>query len=508
MANKKFFITTPIYYVNGLPHIGHAYTTAAADVLARYHRLKGDDVFFLVGTDENAQKNVESALKKRKELEDGEKLTTRELAQKYVDLMSAKWQETWDELNISNDDFMRTSAPRHIKYVEDFWAKVLAKGDIYKNTYQGLYCTGCEEYKNESDLVDGVCPLHKRKAEVLSEENYFFKLSKYRDALLKHIEKNPDFIQPETRRNEVVSFIKDFAKDFSISRKSLEWGIPVPGDPSQTIYVWFDALLNYASAKPDRWPADVHLVGKDIIKFHCAYWPAMLMSAGLHLPKTVFAHGFFTISGEKISKTLGNTIDPLDLAKKYGVDATRYVLLAEVPFGQDADVSLEKFDARYESDLVNGLGNLASRILTMASKQPVTFDYSNDGAFKASFKKYWAEYQEALDSLKISDALHTLSAAIKFLDQYINENQPWKLAKEDPAKFQQSISMLLESLRHVAWLYMPLVPEASEKILVSLGVYDGERALGIKKIQNWGNLSGMVEFKKIEPLFPRLTTSK
>lgn len=501
---KKFYLTTPIYYVNAPPHLGHAYTTIAADALARFHRMNGEDVFFLVGTDENAQKNVESALKKREELEEGTKLPTRELVQKFVDLMSAKWQQTWDELNISNDDFIRTTQPRHIKYVEDFWRKVKANGDIYKATYEGLYCTACEEYKTESELVDGLCILHKIKPIILSEENYFFKLSKYKDQLLKHIEKHPEFIQPETRRNEVVAYIKDYARDFSISRKNLEWGIPVPDDKDQTIYVWFDALLNYVSAKPERWPADLHLVGKDIIKFHCAYWPAMLMSVGLPLPKTVFAHGFFTIDGQKMSKTIGNVIAPLELKDRFGVDATRYVLLAEIPFGHDGDISREKFDTRYEADLVNGLGNLTSRILTMASRQPVKFDYALAGDLETNIKKWWSDYGKQMESVQIGDALQTLVSAMRFFDQFAETHQPWKLAKSDPEKFQQIISVLLEALRHIAWMFLPFVPETSQQILTWLGVFDTEKKLPLAKIQKWGNLKGTKEFQKAQPLFPRL----
>lgn len=498
---ERFFITTPIYYVNDKPHVGHAYTTIAADVLARYHRMKGEDVFYLTGTDENAQKNVESALKKYGSKKNDK--TTREIVQQYVDEMSAAWQTTWDSLNISNDDFIRTTEERHIQFVEDVWKRVKEKGDIYKDVYEGLYCTGCEAYKTESELVNGLCPDHNRKPEKLSEENYFFRLSKYRDHLLKHIEENPEFIQPKERRNEVVAYIKDYAQDFSISRKNLEWGILVPGDTTQTIYVWFDALFNYISARPEWWPADLHLVGKDIIKFHCAYWPAMLMSADMALPRAVFAHGFFTVDGKKMSKTLGNVIDPVELSQKYGLDAMRYLLMAEISFGQDGDISFDRLNERYQSDLVNGLGNLTSRILTLASKQPINFDYSAAGEMAANMEKWWKDYHDQLDGLAIHDAVVILNQIMKFFDQYVDQNEPWKLAKDDPGRFQQVLSVLLEGLRHLAWMYQPFMPDTSEQILNWLGVYDAEKKLLLSQIQKWGNLKGTLGFPKGEALFPR-----
>jgi len=346
---NKFYITTPIYYVNDIPHIGHAYTTIAADVLARYYRMKGKEVYFLTGTDENSQKNVEAAKKVK-----GEELkvkSEKEIVAEYVNEMSAKWQETWDSLDITNDDFIRTTEPRHKKAVKKFFEAVFKNGDIYKGIYEGLYCPGCEAYVSEMDLENGKCPFHKIAPKKIKEENYFFRLKKYESKLLDYIEKNPDFIEPEARRNEVVNYISHHLEDISISRLSQEWGIPVPIDKKQVIYVWFDALINYLTAvgygtneeKFNKWwPADLHLVGKDIIKFHCALWPAMLMSAGLPLPKKVFAHGFFTIGGQKISKSLGNVLDPVELVNKYGIDEVRYFLLREISFGEDGDISLKR----------------------------------------------------------------------------------------------------------------------------------------------------------------------
>lgn len=517
--SNRFYITTPIYYVNDLPHIGHAYTTIASDVLARYHRMRGEEVRFLMGVDENAQKNVESALKnavivsKAKQShtmakrsprpfgvrDDG---SVRDIVQKYVDEMAAKWKMTWDELDISNDDFIRTTEPRHVKYVKKFWGMV-KKGDIYKGQYEGLYCVGCESYKTEADLVDGKCPEHNRVPEKLSEENYFFKLSAYRDKLLAHIKKHPEFIQPETRRNEVAAYIRDHAQDFSISRKNLEWGIPVPGDPTQTIYVWFDALLNYISANPKWWPADLHLVGKDIIKFHCAYWPAMLMSAGMKLPRTVFAHGFFTVDGQKMSKTLGNVVDPVALAKKYGNDVLRYYVLREIPFGEDGDFSEERLRQRYNGELANGLGNLVARVLTMLEKYA-------EGRIPPRHKEppkhfhVWSRYEDAIASLQFDRALEEIWHFMGELDTFIDKEQPWKLAKGDKDKLFAVLYVLAESLRHIGWLLLPFMPVTSQSIFEQLGVGKAELRRPLKEGQSWGVLVPGVKIKKGNALFPRL----
>lgn len=488
----KFSLTTPIYYVNGVPHIGHAYTTIAGDVIARYRRLMGDDVFYLTGTDENAQKNVEAS-----------QGSSREDVQAYVDRMSAIWEKTWKDLGISHNDFIRTTESRHVAFVEEFWKKVAAKGDIYKDAYEGLYCMGCEGYKTEAELVDGLCPDHKRLPERLSEENYFFKLSAYRDKLLRHIESHPEFIQPASRRNEIVSYIRDFAEDFSISRKNLEWGIPVPGDPSQTIYVWFDALINYISANPDRWPMDLHLVGKDIIKFHCAYWPAMLMSAGYELPKTVFAHGFFTINGEKMGKSLGNVIDPVELVREYGNDVVRFHLLREVPFGADGDFSTERLTQRYNGELGNDLGNLLQRTLTMTEK----FCEAKIPAAEPWLAiDSWKAYHEAMMSFRLHDAIELAWIDIRQMNAFIDHHKPWVLAKKgEQAELEQVLYTLLETLRHIAWMLRPFMPETSGKILASLG-FDEDAILKttLKEAQVWGGLPEGQVIRKGEPLFPRL----
>ncbi len=514
---SKFYITTPIYYVNDVPHIGHAYTTIAADVLARYHQIKGDEVFFLAGTDENAQKNVESALKQSHATvkrspraagarDDG---SVRKIVQQYVDEMSAKWQATWDTLDISNNDFIRTTEKRHVKYVEKFWGMV-KKGDIYKGKYEGLYCTGCEVYKTEAELVDGKCPDHKRAPEKLSEQNYFFKLSAYRNKLLAHIKKHPEFIQPESRRNEIVAYIKDHAKDFSISRKNLEWGIPVPGDSTQTIYVWFDALLNYISADPKRWPADLHIVGKDIIKFHCAYWPAMLMSGGLELPRTVFAHGFFTVDGQKMSKTIGNVVDPIAIAKKYGNDVLRYYLMREISFGGDGDFSETRLRERYNGELANGIGNLTARVLTMVEKysEGIIPKLSPDNVVghDDGIAKRWIHYTEWMKKYQLDGALDVAWIYIREMDTYIDREQPWQIAKKgDKTRLHAVLYVLAESLRHIGWMLLPFMPETAQKIFDQLGIPRETSEITYEQAKEWGGLKAGTKINRGESLFPRLT---
>ena len=360
--DPKFYITTPIYYVNDKPHIGNAYTNIVADVLARWRTQLGENVFFLTGTDENSQKVVEAAKK------------TREDFKSYTDRLAEAWESTWAKLNLSNTDFIRTTEERHIVTVKDFWERAAAAGDIYKDRYEGLYCKGHEAFIKEDELMpDGLCPDHKTKPEFTSEENYFFRLSKYQKPLLEFYEAHPEFVAPAHRFHEIKSFVGRGLEDISISREKRPWGIPVPNDANQVIYVWFDALINYISAiGMEGWeehPADIHLVGKDIARFHAVIWPAMLMSAGLPLPNQIVAHGFLTLDGTKISKSLGNAIDPLELAARYGNDALRYFLLREIPFGEDGDFSEAKMKERYNGDLANGLGNFAARVLTLAEKE-------------------------------------------------------------------------------------------------------------------------------------------
>ena len=497
----KYYITTPIYYVNDRPHIGHAYATFAADALARYHRLLGDEVYFLTGTDENAQKNVEAAVKS------GEKNI-----QQYVDQMSALWQETWDELDISNNDFIRTTEERHRQGVEKFWKTVEAAGDIYRGTYEGLYCVGCEAFYTTSDLVDGLCPQHKRAPEVLREENYFFRLAKYRERLLKYIDDHPDFIQPTSRRHETINYIRDHMADISISRPYRGWGIPVPGDKTQVVYVWFDALINYLTAIGYRdsqeefnkwWPADAHILGKDILKFHSALWPAMLMSANLPLPKNIIVHGHFTIDGQKISKSLGNAIDPRELVATYGLDAVRYFLFREIPFGGDGDFSIERLSARYDADLASGLGNTVSRIITLAQSEE---ELAPGNELAEVFLKVWQNYHEAMKNYQPGAALDAVWSALKTCDQYIDKTKPW-LLKKDSAKKDETrrvLGSLVEALRQFSLLLVPLLPSAARQISDLIGT-TSDQSRPLNELAVWGGHKSKYNIAKNKALFPRLS---
>lgn len=501
---NKFFLTTPIYYVNAKPHIGHAYTTIIADALARYHRMRGEDTFFLTGTDEHSQKNAEAAEK------------AGEAVQAYVDRVSAVWQTTFDGLEITNDDFIRTSEERHKVAVKKFWQVVKERDadNIYLGTYKGWYCVGCEAFKTETELEDGACPIHKKPASQIEEKNYFFRLTKYREALLNHIEAHPEFVQPESRRSEIKSYIKDFMTDVSITRQSVKWGIPVPDDQSQVIYVWFDALINYLTAagygndeeKFQRyWPADVHLVGKDIIKFHCALWPAMLMAAGLPLPRQVFAHGYFTVNGEKMSKSLGNVVDPQDIVKDYDLDTLRYYLLRDIPFGEDGDFSFERLAARYEGELANELGNLVHRVLSMTEKY---FDNRTPKVVTGKITA-WEAYDQAMENLHPHEAIAAVWSVVREANKFVDDEAPWKLAKNNPARLEEVIYILLEMLRHIAWMLYPLLPDTSEKILSALGIGDQTGHLTYEEAKKWGGLKAGTKIQKGEPLFPKkLTNSK
>ncbi|MBI2356368.1 MAG: methionine--tRNA ligase [Candidatus Doudnabacteria bacterium] len=456
---KKFYITTPIYYVNDKPHIGHAYTTIAADVLARLHRQLGDDTWFLTGTDEHGAK-IEAAAKK-----------AGKNPQEFVDEVSAKYSLTWDQLGIAPDDFIRTTEDRHKKSVAIFLNNLKNSGKVYGGDYEGLYCVGHEAFIKESDLVDGVCPEHKTKPEKIKEKNWFFKLSDYQNILKEKIEKDEILIQPNTRKNEVLSFINQGLEDIAISRPNVKWGIPIPWDIDQTTYVWVEALFNYCSAVgygidqekfQKYWPADLHMMGKEIIKFHCIIWPALLLAIEIEPPKRVFANGFFTVAGQKISKTIGNVIDPNDWVAKYGADAVRYFLLREVPFGEDGDVSEEKLKSRYNSDLANGLGNLFSRITNMVEK------FLDGDVELTKSPRDLSEVSEAFYNLDFSHGLEVAWETVAWADGLIDKAKPWELHKTEPKKVKELLINLVAVLSELALKLSPIMPDAANKIREAL----------------------------------------
>lgn len=502
----SYYITTPIYYINDKPHIGHAYTTIIADIFARYHSLKDEDVFFLTGTDENSQKNVEAA----------EKFGMADRLEEYLDRQSAVFERAWNDLGITHSGYIRTTDERHHKSVAAFIRKVMERGDIYKGTYTGYYCVGCEEFVRKTDVVDGFCLIHKTKLKEISEKNYFFAISKYRQSLLDYIASHPDFIQPESKKNEVLRFIEQDMEDFSISRHKGACGIPFPGDESHVVYVWFDALINYVSGIgygwdeelfKKYWPAQMHLVGKEILKFHCAYWPAMLMAADLPLPEKVFAHGWLTINGEKMSKSLGNAIDPIELAKQFGIETLRYYLAREIPFGSDGDFSFSRVEERYTADLANGLGNFACRVTTMASKEYHAFDtVVCDRDAIEMIEQTWTYWMASMEQYCPQDALSALWQLIGFGDKYIEQNRPWDLSKNDSRRYNEVIGTLLEILRHISKMITPFMPQTAEAIERHLGIGDEQRALSIDQSRIIGACA-ISRIEKIPPLFPPLVPS-
>jgi len=491
---SKFYITTAILYTNDLPHVGFALELIQADVLARYHRLMGDDVWFLTGTDEHGATVVKGAAKNNTEVE------------VFVDRIAEKTKELTKLLNISNDDFIRTTDKvRHWPAAEKMWDKLVEAGDLYKKEYEGLYCVGHEAFIKKSDLVDGVCPLHKTEPEKVKEENWFFKLSKYKKEIKKLIESDELRIVPESRKKEILNLLDD-AEDVSFSRpsKDLKWGIPVPNDETQTMYVWADALTNYISAIgyaqeteqfKKYWPADVHLVGKDIVRFHAMIWPAMLLSAGLPLPKALYIHGFINVDGEKMSKTTGNVVDPFQLVEKYGPETVRYFLLREIPSGEDGDFSYKKLEERYNGDLANGLGNLVQRVVTLIdSNLDGELIYQNEKRKMKSAKL--ENYHKAIEDFRLHDALGEVWKLVTEANQYIDERKPWIEAKENPTRFLETMTTLTTMIHYAAYLLQLFLPETAKKIADVFG-----DDLNSKEVPE--NYKFIV--KKGEPLFPRLS---
>ncbi len=462
---NKFFVTTPIYYVNAKPHIGHIYTSIAADVIARYHRLKGDKVLFSTGTDENSQKNVEAAQKQGKAVG------------VYVDEMAAVWQNTFRQLGFTPNVFVRTTSPQHVEAVKAVVEAIHKKGDIYLGDYIGYYCVGCEAFITAKELVDGTCPIHHTIPQEIKEKNYFFRLTNYRDQLLDYYKDHPDFVQPEAIRNNILNYIANEMEDISISRQSQEWGIRLPQDPNHAVYVWFDALINYLTVTgypqesyTDFWPADLHIIGKDIARFHCTIWPAMLLSADIALPNKIFAHGFFTINGEKISKSLGNAIDPFELTRDYPFDAIRYYLLRDIPFGNDGDFSLERLKDRYNADLANGLGNLVSRTLNMIEKFWPDFDAvsspdSNEEPVVAGLQAIDGH----ISRLEFDKALQSIWHVIAWADELIEQTKPWELAKQGKeGEIKAILSQLYAALGTINTALDPFLPDTHQKLSLLL----------------------------------------
>jgi methionyl-tRNA synthetase len=464
---KKFYITTSIAYTNMLPHLGFALELIQADVLARYHRMLGKDTFFLTGTDEHGRKVAEAAEKAGKS------------PAKFSNEIAAQFKALTKVLNLSNNDFIRTTdKKRHWPVVKKVWLGLKKKGDIYKKKYKGLYCVGCEAFITKKDLEKGRCIIHQKEPEEIEEENYFFRLSKYSkkiEKIIKNNKNNKIKIIPESRKNEMLSFVKQGLEDVSFSRprKDLKWGIPVPDDDSQTIYCWADALTNYLSGAPGRWPANIQCIGKDIQKFHCLIWPGMLLSLGLELPKVIFVHGFITVAGQKISKSLGNIVDPFGLVDKYGTDPVRYFLLREIPPTEDGDFTHEKFEGRYNSDLASGLGNLVARVITLCAKIKIKNRKLRAPAknlkLKKEIGKSWRNYHRALNSFKFSEALVIVWGLISFCDRYIEEEKPWSFdVVRDKEKINEVIGNLLLAIGEIASLLKPFLPGTSEKIMKQL----------------------------------------
>ena len=513
--NKTFYITTPIYYPSDKLHIGHSYTTVAADAMARFKRLTGYDVMFLTGTDEHGQK-IEGIAKEKG-------VSPKE----YVDHIVAGIKELWKTLDISYDHFIRTTDPEHQEVVQKIFKKLYDQGDIYKSEYEGWYCTPCESFWTELQLVDGKCPDCNREVELVKEESYFFKLSKYQDRLIKYIEEHDEFIQPQSRKNEMLNnFLRPGLEDLCVSRTSFKWGIPVTFDDNHVIYVWIDALSNYITALgyltdndekfKKYWPADVHLVGKEIVRFHTIIWPIMLMALGEELPKQVFGHGWLILEGGKMSKSKGNVVDPVVLEKRYGLDALRYFLLREVPFGSDGVFSNESLVNRINSDLANDLGNLLSRTVAMIDKYFYGF-IPPQGELENVDKELIhmalatpRKVEQLMDELLFSNALAEIWKLVSRTNKYIDETMPWVLAKSEDQKDRLGTVLynLAESLRMISVLISPFMPTTPDKIRQQLGIEEKEYLIGWESLNEFGKTPASIKVEKGQPIFPRLDIEK
>ena len=521
---KRFFLTTPIFYVNDAPHIGHAYTEVASDVLARWHRQAGDDTWFLTGTDEHGQKILRTATANGVE------------PQEWADrLVETAWKPLLDTINISNDDFIRTTEPRHAEGVAKFLQKLYDDGHVYAGEFEALYCVGCEEFKPKSEIVDGegafegekVCAIHSKPLELLQEKNYFFKMSAFQDRLLALYNDRPDFVQPASARNEVIAFVQQGLEDLSISRTSFDWGIPIPWDSSHVTYVWFDALLNYITATgyssdPEefarRWPAN-HIVGKDILRFHAVIWPAMLMAAGLEVPNHVFAHGWLLVGGEKMSKSKLTGIAPNEITDTFGSDAFRYYFMRAISFGHDGSFSWEDLHARYHAELANGFGNLASRVLAMDAKY---FDGTMpeagevlpaDQAIIDLAAAVTAAADAHIEKFAIHEAIADVWKLVDALNGYVQDQQPWALAKEETQadRLATVLATATEGLRVLAELLHPVVPLATAKLWAALGAEDALGALDTQPLREagrWGRLPAGTPQQSLEVLFPRVEAAE
>ncbi|GAA2610089.1 methionine--tRNA ligase [Streptomyces axinellae] len=523
-----YYVSTPIYYVNDAPHLGHAYTTVAGDVLTRWHRQRGEKVWYLTGTDEHGQKIMRTA--------EANGVSPQEWCDKLVE---EAWKPLWEHLDIANDDFIRTTEKRHTDRVQEFVQDLYDRGEIYQGGYEGPYCVACEEYKTYAELLDGegpfegqkLCPIHKKPVEMLQEENYFFKLSAYGPKLLEHYEADPGFIQPESARNEVMQFVRQGLEDLSISRSTFDWGVKIPWDDKHVIYVWVDALLNYATAvgygsdqrKFDEiFPADVHLVGKDILRFHAVIWPAMLMANGLPLPKRIAANGWLMVGGEKMSKSNLTGISPQQLTEHFGVDAYRWYFLRAIAFGQDGSFSWEDFAARYTSELANDYGNLASRVAAMVGKYfdgalpAATAHGEAEQAIADGLTRAVRDADERLgEQLDFAGGIAAVFDFIKQVNGYLTEQAPWKVAKDTSPEAQARLATILytaaESLRACAVLLNPVMPDSSAKLWDSLGAEPALGALADQPLPDaarWGQLPAGTKVTKGSALFPRLEEPK